>query len=83
MNRKFVLHAVTFAVAASVFSGVLCAQRASEPRVFLLSPKALVEEKAKVSDPKDASLKPSLAKIERDAQKALKEDVLSITTKTA
>jgi hypothetical protein len=83
MNRNVVIHAVTVVVAATVFSGVLRAQSASEPRVFLLSAKTLVDQKRKVADPKDASLKPALAKIERDAQKALKEDVLSIVTKTA
>ena len=83
MNRNFVLHATLLTILIGIVSGVICGQSSSQPRVFLLSGKALAEEKRKVADPKDASTKPALAKIERDAQKALKEDVLSIVTKTA
>ena len=77
------IHAVSLAIATIVLSSVFSAQSSSGPRVFLLSPRTLADEKRRLADPKDVSLKPALAKVERDAQKALHEDVLSIVTKTA
>lgn len=50
-----------------------------QPRVFLLNAKTLVERKQKLSDP---VLKPALAKLDRDAKKALKVEIASVVTKT-
>lgn len=56
-----------------------------EPRVFILNAKRLVANRTKFQDPanKDAELKASIAKIERDAQKELKLEILTVTAKTA
>ena len=55
------------------------------PRVFVLNGVSLQDRKQKLSDPKssDPTLRSALAKLERDAQKALKTEVLPITAKTA
>ncbi len=53
-------------------------------RVFLLNSRSLQDNKAKLSDKKSGDeLKTALAKLEKDAQKALKTEVLPITSKTA
>ncbi|MDQ2747336.1 MAG: alginate lyase family protein [Acidobacteriota bacterium] len=53
------------------------------PQVFLLNPKTLMESKAKLANPKntDETLKASLASLEKQAQKDLKTEFVSITTK--
>ncbi len=50
-----------------------------------MNAKTLQLSKQKLSDPKNAdpSLKPALAKLERDAQKALTTEILPVTAKTA
>jgi hypothetical protein len=55
------------------------------PRVFSLNAKLLRERKEKIFNSKtpDASLKVALAKLENDAQKALKTKVISIVSKQA
>ncbi len=68
------------------FVCVIAAQSSSTgPRVFMLNAKTLVDQKQKLADPKnaDASKKPALAKIVRDADKALKTEVQPIIAKTA
>jgi Alginate lyase len=74
------------AVAAIAFL-IICGQTitAQKPRVFILNPQILLENKTKISNAKssDSSLKSALAKLENDANKALKTEVLSIVTKQA
>lgn len=55
------------------------------PRVFALDAKHLEATKQKLADTKtvDPTLKSALAKLERDAQKALKTEVQPVVTKTA
>ena len=67
------------------FSCVCVAQMPMAPRVFSLNAKTLQLNKQKLADPKNAdpSLKPALAKLERDAQKALAVEILPVTAKTA
>ncbi len=59
-----------------VFSGVALAQHADGPRVFLLD---VIAGDLK----KQPELKPAIAKVDREATKASKTEVLSIVTKTA
>lgn len=58
---------------------------AQTPRVFVLNPKTLQLSKQKLADTKnvDATLKSALAKLERDAQKALITEIVPVTAKTA
>lgn len=55
------------------------------PRVFLLNSKTLHERKQKIFNPKtpDVSYKSAIAKLESQAQKSLKTEVVSIVTKQA
>ena len=66
----------------TLFVGVISAtaQTSTTPRVFLLDAKLLRERKAKIHD---AEYKSALAKLENDAQKALKTDIVSVVTKEA
>jgi len=59
--------------------------RPTLPRVFSLNAKTLQLNKQKLTETKngDPSLKPALAKLERDAQKALTVEILPVTAKTA
>ena len=58
---------------------------AQTPRVFLLNAQVLQERKARIFDPKvpPAVLKPALAKLESEAKKALKTEIVSLVTKQA
>lgn len=66
---------------------VICGQPlfAQKPRVFLLNPQNLEQRKKTIADSKktDASLNPAIAKLEKDAQKLLKAEFVSIVTKQA
>ena len=55
---------------------------ASSPRVFLLNPKSLEGAKQRVRQ-QDPSLSPAIAKLKRDADKALNLGPFSVTTKDA
>jgi Alginate lyase len=71
----------------AILFAVACGQIvfAQVPRVFVLNGKTLSERKAKMFDKTspDVTYKESVAKIERDAKKALKIEILSIVSKTA
>jgi len=54
----------------------------SSPRIFLLNPKSLETAKQRVRQ-QDPSLSPAIAKLRRDADKALKLGPFSVTTKEA
>src|SRR5215813_12894772 len=54
----------------------------SSPRVFLLNPKSLAAAKERVRQ-QDPSLSPAIAKLKRDAEKALNVGPFSVTTKGA
>lgn len=58
---------------------------AQKPRVFILDSQSLPQNKQKIFDAEkpDNSFKSAIAKLERDARKALKTEVLSIVTKQA
>ena len=69
---------------------LLCAHissnaQSSSPRVFLMDAKTLIAQKRQLSDPKivNADLKQAVAKIEREAQKALKAEFRSVDSKAA
>ena len=66
---------------------VICGQTlfAQKPRVFLLNPQNLQERKQTISDSKKsgASPDPAIAKLEKDAQKLLEAEFVSIITKQA
>lgn len=57
----------------------------TKPRVFLLNPQTLQANKAKLStsDISESSLKPALEKLEKDADKILKTEILPVTSKQA
>ncbi len=74
--QTFTKAALVLAVSI-IFAGTSAAQRS--PRVFLLDGKQLSETRLKISS--DTTLRPALDKLERDAKKALKVDVLSVVTK--
>jgi hypothetical protein len=61
---------------------VAVAQTVSPPRVFLLDAKGLAATKQRIHDG-DKSVLPALAKLERDAQKALTSGPFSVVTKEA
>lgn len=65
-------------IAAFIFS-ITANGQTEQPRVFLLNAKTLHERKQKLSDP---ALKPALARLERDAQKALKVEIAPVVAKT-
>ncbi len=77
--------AIVFSFAILVAVNWTAAAQTRLPRVFLMNAKSLEAKKQRLADPKnvDPTLKPALAKIERDAEKALKTEVLPITSKTA
>ncbi|MEP6944292.1 MAG: alginate lyase family protein [Acidobacteriota bacterium] len=77
--------AIIFSLAVIAGSQLYVSAQTAGPRVFLLSAKTLRENKQKLADPKinDPDLKAGLAKLERNAQKALKTEVLPITSKSA
>ncbi len=58
---------------------------AQKPRVFILNPQLLEERRTKIFEAKagDNSLKAAVAKIENDAKKAMRTEILSIVTKQA
>lgn len=75
---RFTFHFRLLAVAATfvVFSDVSFAQQADGPRVFLLDIVAIDVKK-------QPELKPAIDRVDREARKAVKAEVLSIVTKTA
>ncbi len=77
--------AIVFGLTVFAAAQQLTYAQSTLPRVFLMDAKYLQAQKAKVVDSKnvDPALKLSLAKIERDAQKTLKIETLSVTAKTA
>jgi hypothetical protein len=66
-------------------SGVFAQSKEKTSRVFLLDLKTLQENKLKISNAKtlEAETKSAFERLERDAQKALKIEIPSITTKSA
>lgn len=86
MRSNYFFRSVHVAGLIIVCSFISTAQSGSTgPRVFILDAKTLSAQKQKLTDPKnsDAALKPALAKLERDAQKALTTEILPVTAKTA
>lgn len=66
-------------------STVFAQSKENYPRVFLLDSKILQENKLKISGAKklDETTKTAFEKLKRDAQKALKIEIASVTTKRA
>ena len=82
-NIKIIICALLF---SSVNSAVIFAQNDKKnPRVFLLDSQTLRDNKLKISGAKtlDVTTKTAFEKLEKDAQKALKIEIASVTTKTA
>jgi hypothetical protein len=79
------LVAIISILAAIAATGQFTSAQTPLPRVFIINAKSLQEQKQKLADPKtaDPTLRPALDKIERDAQKALKTETLSVMAKTA
>lgn len=77
--------AIFFIVAILMSAHWMTTAQTPLPRVFLMNAKSLQAKKQSIADAKNAdpALKPALAKIGRDAEKALKIEVLPITSKTA
>ncbi len=86
MSSKYFLRLAASTALTICLGGSLCAQTGADGlRVFLLNGKSLQAARQKLADPKntDASLKAALARIERDGQKALSTESLTVTAKTA
>ena len=81
-SRKLIV-AITLPLVLGV-SGDSSARKAddSSPRVFLLNPKSLEAAKQRVQQ-QDPSLSPAVARLKRDAEKALRAGPFSVTTKDA
>lgn len=81
--QKFL--ALIFSLAVIAVAQLYIAAQSTGPRVFVLNAKTLQAAKQKFGDPKnvDPSLKQAIAKLERDAQKALKTEILPVVSKTA
>ncbi|HYJ91941.1 MAG TPA: alginate lyase family protein [Pyrinomonadaceae bacterium] len=82
MGNKFILRSLSSWV---LLISLGCVCEAQAPRVFSLNATTLQLSKQKLTDPKnpDPSFKQALAKLERDAQKALTTEVPPVTAKTA
>lgn len=85
MSNLYIFRCVIISVLLVSCVCVCAAQTTAGPRVFSLNAKTLQVSKQKLTDPKsaDPSLKAALAKLERDAQKALTTEILPVTAKTA
>ena len=76
--RYFLYFSIVLGAATAAFG------QTATPRVFFLDGKALAERRKAVLDPKTASQYAApIKRLNSDASKALKTEVLSITTKTA
>ena len=84
MNKTNALARILVGLAVFIAFTVMIAAQ-GPPRVFSLNGTQLAENKQKLIDKKspDSSLKPALAKLERDAQKALTTEIVPVTAKTA
>ncbi len=82
MSSKFYSNFVFFSMLFWGIGNSVFAQTSppKSPQVFLLNAQILQSNKAKIND---VALKPALAKLEKDAQKTLKLEILPITSKTA
>ncbi|MEP6903807.1 MAG: alginate lyase family protein [Actinomycetota bacterium] len=82
MENKKLIKSIVVIVLLIVCGQAISAQK---PRVFILNPQILEERKIKISNAKssDNSFKFAIAKLESEANKALKTEVLSIVTKLA
>jgi hypothetical protein len=86
MSGKFFFGAANVTALAIAFAVGIYAQNAPDPpRVFVLNGKSLQAVKRKFSDARTADpwSRAALAKLERDAQKALKTEQLTVTSKTS
>lgn len=85
MSNKYIFQTAGIVALLIALAFAISAQSTAGPRVFMLNAKTLADQQQKFADPKnvDPMLKPALAKIVRDADKALKTEVQPITAKTA
>ena len=63
-----------------LLSAPVCAQQQQSPRVFLINARKLAETKQRIQQG-DKTFDAALAKLERDARKALEQSPVSVTTK--
>jgi hypothetical protein len=63
-----------------LLSAPVCAQQRQSPRVFLINARKLAETKQRIQQG-DKSFDAALARLERDARKALEQSPVSVTTK--
>lgn len=85
-TNKILIKIICVLLAFGIGSPVVFAQsKEKAPRVFLLDSRTLHENKLKLSDSKtiDLATKTAFEKLKRDAQKALKIEIASVTTKSA
>jgi len=74
-----------FGLAVTVTATHFALAQSALPRVFIINAKSINALKQKLADTKNAdpTLKQALAKLERDAQKELKTESMTVTSKTA
>ncbi|HEX6716122.1 MAG TPA: alginate lyase family protein [Pyrinomonadaceae bacterium] len=82
MKYRRIIVAITLLVLAGGTIDAFRKADGSSPRVFLLNPKSLEAAKQRIQQ-QDPSLSPAVAKLKRDADKALNLGPFSVTTKEA